>query len=108
MAIEREDKLQASKISLSFVAFKTPRSNIWNVPSRFYCVLRFFTFQPIMTDYMSINAGEDIKEEGRLKVDFPYLLIKSMTRKHVNELPSASLDSIVTIQFDIDESLSKI
>jgi|TARA_B110000285_G_C15089766_1_gene598393 hypothetical protein len=60
--LEREkfDQMIKSTVSFQFVGFRTPRkSEILNVPKRFYFVMRFFTFCEVVTDYQTLEAGDD-------------------------------------------------
>lgn len=51
--LEINDPLRASQIQFKFLAYKTPlSSNISEWPKKFYFQLRFFTFQPVMTEYL--------------------------------------------------------
>jgi len=59
LGIEHSDPLQASQIQIKFISYKTPNGGLVRVPQKFYFQMRFFTFQPIMTDYMGLQYGAD-------------------------------------------------
>ena len=63
-----------------------------------------------MTDYMAIQAGKDVSASGvpNLNPGVPYFLMKSQTRKMVQESYGPVKDNMVSITFDIDPSQSRI
>lgn len=55
---EINDPLKSSNIEFKFLAYKAPMAkNLQDWPKKFYFQMRFFTFQPIMTDYLQIHFG---------------------------------------------------
>lgn len=72
--------------------------------------MRFFTFQPIITDYMSLQHNyEQMKgDKPVLKPSTPYLLMKSSTRKIKENREAFMADNMVQINFEVDPSKSKI
>jgi len=41
------------------VAYKSPAGGLATIPEKFYMQLRFFTFQPVNTEYMEIQYNND-------------------------------------------------
>jgi hypothetical protein len=57
---EMQDIMTKNTISFQFVGYKTPReSKVNKIPKRFYMVMRFFTFCEVVTDYQTLDLGED-------------------------------------------------
>ena len=111
MEIEENDNLGASQIQVKFISYKTPMGTVKQLPQKFYFQMRFFTFQPIMTSYMGIQAGQDVSARGvpSLKPGVPYFLMKSNTRvNNVQEQHASVKENMVNITFDIDPSISKV
>lgn len=111
--LERNDPLRASQIQFKFLAYKTPLSaNINDWPKKFYFQLRFFTFQPVMTDYLQVHYGHGsgITNENQPLINGQsYFLVKSNIAKQMQEGGSQNLhENVVHATFDIDPSLSMI
>ena len=105
MKLEDDDKMQANMIHLKFVGYKTAKGPTLGLPQKLYCQLRFYTFPPVMTDYMGINTQND---NNQMTGDVTYPLFRSHTRRSAHEQPSHGRDNIVSCSFNVDPSLSKI
>ena len=84
---ERNDRFIKSTISFQFVGFKTPRGStqINNVPKRFYFVMRIFTFCEVVTDYQTLELGED-KTQGGISMLQPMKMyfLKKQSAKYID------------------------
>ena len=54
LELEARDRYKASRIELRFAQYKTPKGNQTRIPKKFYFQFRFFTFQDVVTDYVSL------------------------------------------------------
>ena len=79
MKLEADVKMQANMIHIKFVNFKTPKGPTGHLPKKLFCQLRFYTFPPVMTDYMGINTQND---SNRMDGDTTYPLFRSQTRRN--------------------------
>ncbi len=62
--IEAADTLRASTITFKFLCFKAPfSSSLENIPRKMYFQFKFFTFQSIVTDKVTIRSPESNSPE---------------------------------------------
>jgi len=122
LQLEQDDPLQASTISFKFICFKTPWQSLDKIPDRFYFQFKFFTFPLLLTDKVRIKHERPQFDETNnaasgLKGGFPYYLEKDRpgrtevlgeNRVYTREMDSHSTPELISAEFTVDPSVSKI
>ena len=85
-------------------------TNNIKIPSKFFAKFRFFTFDEVKTDYLSLMAPrQEGSDELKLEASTAYFLKKTLNRQGaVLEQPLSTAEDLVSCSFEIDGSVSNV
>lgn len=113
MKLETDPALKASKISVTFSAYKAPTGGIetLKLPQKFIFKFRFFTFDEQFTDPLSLANVAKVDEKSVISSGSSYFLQRaSSSNAYIHSQPNRSnlAEQLAQISFTVDPSASRI